>query len=268
MINSNRPGVAASRADIDDHMLRRDARMLGGDLVKHPMEQPIGHFHNIVFGEATDPLNAPSGGQGKPITHQPFGAGAADQLQALHDLIGLPMLNPGVEVFLILPNDQQVKIGMLGGNNRVQRPAGADIGEETQAFPQGNIHAFIPAALGGGDRPFQHQPRAGKALPGFRRQTARVARLIAGFADGHGLRRQARARCLKNCKGCRHDFWADAVAGGDGDRQRCRGGGGKVGIEPGGSVHRGSSSAKRCWGHFGGGSKFNEIDYGEDYDQK
>jgi hypothetical protein len=60
------------------------------------MEQPIGQLHDIVFGEAGDFLAAISARIFKRVTIDFFASRPRNKLEALIDIIGLPMLNAGV----------------------------------------------------------------------------------------------------------------------------------------------------------------------------
>ncbi len=82
--------------------------ILGGDFVEHFVKQPVGHLHDVVFREAGDLLAVVATGVFEGVADDLFGAGARDQFQALVDLVRLPVLDAGVEIFFIFADDDDV----------------------------------------------------------------------------------------------------------------------------------------------------------------
>ncbi len=106
-------------ADIDDPVLVFDRRILGRDLVEDLVEQAVGDLHDVVFGEAGHLLTAVGLRIFEGIPHDPLGALAGDQLQALRDIDRLLVLDASVEVFLVFADDDDVHLRMLGADERV-----------------------------------------------------------------------------------------------------------------------------------------------------
>jgi hypothetical protein len=94
------------------------------------VEKPVGQLHDVVFREAGDLAAAVRFGVLEGVAHDLFGAGARDELKALVDLIGLAVLDTGVEVLFVFADDHHVHHGVLGRDKGAIRAAGADVGVE------------------------------------------------------------------------------------------------------------------------------------------
>ena len=66
------------------------------DFIEDFMKQTVSQFHDVVFGKAGDLLAVVATGVFESVTHNFFRAGPRNQLQALSNLLGLPVLNAGV----------------------------------------------------------------------------------------------------------------------------------------------------------------------------
>ena len=206
-------------ADVDDPVLVLDVRVLGGNLFEDLMEEPIGHLHDVVFGEAGDLATIVLPGVVEGIADDLLRARAGNEAQALVDLIGLAMLDPAVDVLFVLAHDDHVHIGVLGRDEGVVRDAWTHIREETKRLAHGDIQALEPAALRRGDRRFEKDASAAQRLPCAGLDTRGGAAQIDRFADLDDLGRQPRARFLKDRQRRLHDLGTDAIAVGDGDRR-------------------------------------------------
>ena len=94
-------------------MLILNIRVFGRDLIENLMEQTIGLLHDVVFGETCHLLTTIFLGIFKCISDDLFTAGTADQFQALYHFIGLLVLDTGIKIFFIFPDDHQIHIGVL-----------------------------------------------------------------------------------------------------------------------------------------------------------
>ena len=89
------------------------------------------------------------------VAHDALAARAGDQLQALHHLVALPVLDAGVGVFLVLAHDHHVHAGVAGIDEGMVGHAGPHIGVEPERLADGDVEALVAAALRRGDRAFE-----------------------------------------------------------------------------------------------------------------
>ena len=108
-------------------MISLDIRVVGSNLIKHLMEDAIGDFHDVVFDERRHLLAVVGACIFEGIADDALTTGARDQLQTLIDIIGLAVLDPGIEVFLVLPDDHHIHIRMAGGDKRMIGNARPDV---------------------------------------------------------------------------------------------------------------------------------------------
>jgi len=80
-------------ANVHDPMLFFEVRVLGADFIEDLVKQAVGELHNVVFRETGHFFTfvAPCVLEG--VANNLFGSRPADQLQALVDLVGLPVLD-------------------------------------------------------------------------------------------------------------------------------------------------------------------------------
>jgi hypothetical protein len=104
-------------ADVDDPVLGLDLGVLGSDLLEHLVEETVGHLHDVVLGEAGDLLAVVAAGVLEGVADDALAAGSADELEALVDLVGLAVLDAGVEVLFVLADDHHVHAGCLVATN-------------------------------------------------------------------------------------------------------------------------------------------------------
>ena len=133
-------------------MLLLNLRILSPNLIKHLMKKPIGHFHNVILDKTGHLLAPISPRILKCITHNLLAAWTANQLEALHDIVRLPMLNSRIGVLLILPHDHHIHPRMFRPNIRGVRNAGTDVRIQPKSFASGHIQTLIPPALGSRNR--------------------------------------------------------------------------------------------------------------------
>jgi hypothetical protein len=184
------------------------------------VEETVGHLHDVVLREAGHGPAAVGPGIVEGVADDPLRARPGDQLQALVDLLRLPVLDARIEVLLVLPHDHHVHGRVPGGHMGRIGPAGAHIGEEAEPLPDGHVEALEAAALRGGDRGLEQEARAPQPLPGVRRDAGAHALAVGSFADLDLLDGDARPRGLQDAQGGVHDLGADAVAAGHRDGGR------------------------------------------------
>ncbi len=205
------------RADVDDPGFLFQVRVLAADFLEHLMEQAVGEFHDVVFDEAADLAPALLAGVVEGVADDALAAGAADQLEALEHLVGLAVLDTGVEVLLILAHDHQVHGRVFGLHEGRVGHAGADVGVEAERLAGGHVEALVAATLRGGDRRLEEDLGPPQGFPGLGSDAGQFAALVHGFADFDHLRRNGGAGGIEDAQGGFHDFRADAVAVGHGD---------------------------------------------------
>ena len=116
-------------------------------------------------------------------------ARARDQLEALNDLRALLILDAGVEVLLVLADDDHVHLRVLGLDVRMVGDARPDVGVEAERLAGGDVEALVAAALRRGDGRFEKHLGAAQRLPRFRVDARGVA------ATGTPFRRSRSFRC-------------------------------------------------------------------------
>ena len=211
------PGGQARGANVHDHVLGLYAGVLLRHLIEHPMEQPIGHLHDVVLGHAGDLLAAVGTRVLEGVAHDFFAAGAGDELEALEHLVGLAVLDARVEVFLVLPHDHQVHLGVQRLHVGRVAHAGAHVGVEAQRLSDGDVQALEAATLGRGDGGLEEHLGAAQAFPRVGSNARAVARKVLLLANVYEFGRQRCASGLEHAQRRFHDFGADAVAHGYGD---------------------------------------------------
>ncbi len=102
------------RTDIDDPRLVLDIGIFRGDLIEDAVEETIGQLHDVVLHEAGDLLAIVAACILEGVANDLFAAGAADQLEALHHIVCLAILDAGIKVFFVLTHDHHVHIWVLG----------------------------------------------------------------------------------------------------------------------------------------------------------
>jgi len=147
---------------------------------------------------------------------------AADDLQALDHLVGLAVLDAGVEVFLVLADDDDVHHRMLGGDERGIGRARPDIGIQPERLADGDVEALESAPLGRRDRRLVEHLRPPQAVPGLRRDACGVAREIDALPDVDRLEGEPGTCRDEDLQARLHDLGADSVAKRHGHRRAAR----------------------------------------------
>ena len=197
--------------------------ILQRDLLERAMEQAVRDLHDVVFGEARDFFTLVRARVLERVANDALAAGARDQFEALRDLIGLPVLDAAVDVFLVLANDDDVHVRMLGRDVRVQRRAGAHVGVHAQRLAHRDVEALEAAALRRRDRRLEKDLRPAQRFPG------RWLDAVASRACRRARRCRSRSMSSRapaardDAQRSIHDLRSDAVAVGDGHGDFLRG---------------------------------------------
>ena len=201
------------------------------------MEQPIGELHDVVLHEAADATPAMLPRIAEGVVRDALAPRPGDELEALEDFVGLPVLDAGVQVLFVLAHDDHVHRGVACGHEGGQCQAGPDVGVQAQRFAQRDVQAFVPAALRRADRGLEQHLRATDAGPGLGGNARVVSAQVDGLADVDELGFDAGASGFQHAERGAHDLGADAVAAGHGDGHSGRGGRAEAGQRLAGGGH-------------------------------
>ncbi len=199
-------------------MVSFDSGIFGGHFIKDFVEQAIGQLHDVVFGHASDFFATVGFGVFKCVADDSSGAGFGNEFEALNDILGLAVFDSSVEVFFVFANDDDVHAIWAAGEGGVVGDAGANIGEESKGFADRYVEGFESPALGGGNGGFEKDFGSAEGFPGFFGDSGGVSGEVDGFSDFDFFCFDGSFGGMENAQGCGHDFWADSVSVGDGDR--------------------------------------------------
>src|SRR6185369_412544 len=87
----------------------------------------------------------------KRVTNDLFRSRTRDQFQTLHDLVRLPVLDPGVKILFVLTHNYDVHHWMLRLDERMIRDARTYVGVQPEHFTNSYIQALVATALRRGD---------------------------------------------------------------------------------------------------------------------
>src|SRR5260370_10492520 len=147
----------------------------------------------------------------KGIADDLLAAGAADQLEALHHVVGLAILDAGIEILFVLTDDDHVHVRMFRIDKRVIGYTGTHVGIEAKHGARCDVEAFIAAPLGCSDGCFEKYPGAAQRFPCARLDTCVVAAQIDLLANFDLFNLYTRPCPLDDVEGTIHDFWAHAI---------------------------------------------------------
>ena len=162
---------------VDEHLARRDLRVVGGDLAEDGEEEPVRELHDVglrdardlaaavgsrvVEGEANDPA------RGLRADRLDRDAGARSDLLRLEavqrrdDLLGRfaarLVLDARVQVLGVLAHDDDVDAVVARADARI-RLAGADAGVELELVAERDVHGAEAGADRGRDRALERGP--------------------------------------------------------------------------------------------------------------
>src|SRR5690606_10962725 len=109
-----------------------------------------GLLRGSVVGHAVAVVPAVSAGVLKGVADNLLGARAADELEPLGHVGRLLVLDAGVGVLFVFPDDDQVHVGVLGRDEGVVGHARPHVGVQAQHLAGGHVEALVAAALGRG----------------------------------------------------------------------------------------------------------------------
>ena len=109
-------------------MVRFDAWIFGRDFKKGFVKQAICKLHDVVFSHAGHLFAAILLGVFKGIANDLFRSRLRNHFQALVHLLGLAVLDSCIQIFFILPNDDQIRFWKMRFDKRGISLAGAYVG--------------------------------------------------------------------------------------------------------------------------------------------
>ena len=127
------------RADVHDPVFFLEFRIFRADFIEDLVEQAVGELHDVVFGEAGDLLAVVAARVLEGVADDLLAARAADELQALVDFVGLPVLDAGVQILFVFAHDHHVHARMLGLDVRVIGDAGPHVGVKAERLARGDV---------------------------------------------------------------------------------------------------------------------------------
>ena len=181
------------------------------------MEQSVGHFHDVVFGEARHLLATMLHRVFKGVADNSLAARSRDDFEALHHVFAQAVLHARVAVLFVLTYDDDVHAGMPGLDEGMVSNAGPNVRVEPESLTRSDVKALEAAALRRGDGGFEKNFGASQGFPRARLDTRGIAAQVNLFANFYDFGFEPRAGGRKYLQRCRHDFRADSVAVGDGD---------------------------------------------------
>ena len=196
----------------------RDLGVFGGNLPEDASKEAVGVLHDVVLHKAGHAFAVVEARVLKGVAHNFLATGTRNEFEALHHLIGLLVLDAGIEVLFVFADDHHVHGGVLGGHKRVVAAAWTYVGKQTEGLAHGHVQALVPAPLRSGDGRLEQHFIAADGVPGFGANAAAVACEVHLLANGNAFKFQRSARGLQDAQGSIHDFWTDAVAVRDCDR--------------------------------------------------
>ena len=184
------------------------------------MKQPVSKLHDVVFREAGDLLTAVSAGVFKGVAHDLFRTRTRNQLEALHHLLGLAVLDAGIKIFFVLSNNHHIHYRVLRFHEGVIGHAGPNVGIKAERLAHGDVQALVAATLRRGNRRFKENFCAAQRVPGAWLYPGAVPGQINFLADFYCFNLEVSAGCFENVESCRHDLRPDAIAMCDGNGNR------------------------------------------------
>ena len=206
------------RADVDDAVLVLDVGVLGGDLLGDTTEQSVGQLHDVVLREDGDLPPTVGTRVLERVAGDALAARPGDELQALHDLVGLAVLDAAVEVLLVLADDDDVHARVTRRDERCVARAGPHVREESQRLPDGDVQALHPSALRRRDRCLEQHPGPADRVEVLSCDATRDPARVDRGTDLDLVDVEMRSGSIEHCERRVHDLGTDPIATRDDDR--------------------------------------------------
>ena len=203
--------------DIDNPMFVFDVFVFGGDFIEDFMKQPVGQFHDIVFGKAGDFFATVGTSVLEGVADDFFGSWSGDEFQALHHVEGLAVFDARIEIFFVFANDDHVHFWVFGPNERIVAQAWTDVGIQAEGFSGRHVEGLEPTPLGCGDRCFEEHSGGSEVFKSAGFDPCHVPFEVLLFPDLDDVFFEPCASLFDDVKSGFHDFGADTVTVGDCD---------------------------------------------------
>ncbi len=155
---------------IHDQLPVLDVGIFLGHLPGAAQEQAVPELHNIGLMHGGHPFPAQAARVVERVAGDSFGGPAGDDLQAGYHVLDHLVLQAGVKVLGVLPEDHQVDMGVAVARLEPgQHSHGADVGIQVEPLAQRDVDAQEAAGHRRRYRPLEADPGA-----------------LQGFHDGHG----------------------------------------------------------------------------------
>ena len=130
----------------------------------------------------------------------------------LEGILRLAIFDAGIQILLVLADDNEVHVRMHRLDIRVIAGAGAHVGIEAERFAHGHVERFVAAALRGGDGGLEQHFGAADGIPRLRRDTGGDAFFVEFLADFDRVDLERAARLGEDFQHRFHDLRPDTVA--------------------------------------------------------
>ena len=202
------------RADVDDLVLRGNIWIFFGNTVEGLVKQSVGLLHDVVFAHARHLLAAVGTGVLEGVADNLLTARHTHQLERLHHVGGLLVLNTGIKILLVLADDDHVDVWVEGLDVRIERLRWTHVRKKTQCLADRHIQTLVPASLRGSNWCLQENRVSVDDLPRLGRNTRHVALQVDFLAGLNVIRLYGGTGRFQDSKGSVHDFGANTVAAG------------------------------------------------------
>src|SRR5260221_12863678 len=118
--------------------------------------------------------------------------------------MALAILDAGMEIFFVLPDDDHIHVRMFRIDKRVIGYAGTHVGIEAKHGARWDVEALIAATLGGSEGCFEKYPGAAQRFPFARLDTFVVAAQIVLLANFDLFNLYTRPCLLDDAEGSIH----------------------------------------------------------------
>ena len=196
---------------VDDLVVSLNLGKLGGHFSEAIEEESVGQFHDVCFMTAGYFLAALAPRILESKSRNASGSFLRNDLQALDHAGNHNMLQPRIQTFRILTNNNQVEFGIAAGNIW-QRADGPQVRVQIERFSQAHVDGSEAFADGRSDRPLERnlvsQDRIKQCLrQGFAKFFQRLRAGVVSFPFN------LYARSFNDAHYVCSDFGADAIAG-------------------------------------------------------
>jgi len=200
---------------VDDPVLELDpALVVRRDRPAGLEEQAVRELHDVGLVDGRDLVAAVRDGVLEREPGDPLGRGPGDDLDALRRIRPDHVLDPGVEVLGVLPDDDQIDV-VVAGFDALHRPGRPEVGVEAERLAERDVDTPEAGSDRRGDRTLDRHAIAADRLEDVVREGRPVGR-DAGLAGLHDLPLEGDPRGIEDAPCRLRQLRPDAVAGDEG----------------------------------------------------